>query len=45
MLLIRVSVKNASNYIRPESKGVYKPSKFKEVLRIWADTRHLFFVI
>jgi hypothetical protein len=34
MLLIYVSVKNTSNRIRPKSKGVRKPSKFKEVLGV-----------
>jgi hypothetical protein len=45
MLLICVSVENASDCIGPESKGVCEPGKFKEVLGVWANTRHLLFII
>jgi hypothetical protein len=45
MLSIYVSVENASDRIGPESMGVREPSKFKEALGVWADTRHLLFVI
>ena len=45
ILSIYVSVENTSDRIRPESKGVREPGKFKEALGVWADTRHLLFII
>ena len=45
MLSIRISVENASDRIRPKSKGDREPSKFKKALRVGADTQHLLFVI
>ena len=42
---IYVSVKNINNRIKLEFKGVRELNKFKEALRVWADTRHLLFII
>jgi len=45
ILSIYVSVENTSDRIRPEFKGVREPNKFKKALKVWADTRHLLFII
>ena len=45
ILSIYVRIENTSDRIRLEFKGVREPNKFKKALKVWADTRHLLFII